>query len=207
MSISARLSRHLAVASAAAVACAAASEAAVVRWNCNLQVPTNSVGYYINVQTQQTATNGTAVPGWDLQMYTPGSSPGLTIFCNTTTALQRSTNGVFTPTNLDPGTAVNASSSWASYGGAWNLSFAAFATQPPGAFVLNSTNYFGFRFQASDGLLRYGYGRLDVGSNANNRTIAYFEWESTPGVGLVAPAPGAVALAALAGLGRSRRRR
>lgn len=207
MSISVRLSRHFVVASAAAVSCAAASEAAVVRWNCNLTVPTNNVGYYINVQTQQTATTGTAVPGWDLQMYTAGTSPGLTIFCNTTTALQRSSNGVYTPANLDPGTAVNASSQWASYGGAWNVSFASFATQPPGQWVLNSTNYFGFRFQASDGLLRYGYGRVDVGSSANVRTIAYFEWESVPGVGLVAPAPGALALAALAGLGRSRRRR
>ena len=207
MSISVRLSRHLVAASAAALSCAAASEAAVVRWNCNLQVPTNSVGYYINVQTQQTATNGTADPGWDLQMYTPGTSPGLTIFCNTTTALQRSTNGVYTPANLDPGTSVSASSSWGAYGGAFNVAFGAFASLPPGQWVLNSTNFFGFRFQASDGLLRYGYGRVDVGATANVRTIAYFEWESTPGVGLVAPAPGAVALAALAGLGRSRRRR
>lgn len=207
MSISVRLSRHFVVASAAAVACAAASEAAVVRWNCNLSVPTNSVGFYINVQTQQTATNGTAVPGWDLQMYTPGTTPGLTIFCNTTTALQRTSNGVYTPANLDMGATVNASSSWAAYGGAWAVAFGSTASQPPGQWILNTSNYFGFRFQASDGLLRYGYGRVDVGANPNVRTIAFFEWETTAGVGMVVPAPGAVALAALAGLGRSRRRR
>jgi hypothetical protein len=66
---------------------------------------------------------------------------------------------------------------------------------------------FGFRFQASDGLLRYGYGRVDVGATANVRTLAYVEWESTPGIGIQIPAPGALALAAIAGFGRSRRRR
>jgi hypothetical protein len=207
MSISVRLSRHFVAASAAAVACAAASEAAVIRWNCNLSVPTNNVGFYINVQTQQTATNGTAVPGWDFQMYTPGSSPGLTIFCNTTTALQRSSNGVFTPANLDTTATVNASSPWSAYGGAYAPVFGSTASVPPGQWVFNTSNFFGFRFQASDGLQRYGYGRIDVGANANIRTLVYVEWESTPGVGIQIPAPGALALAAIAGLGRSRRRR
>ena len=63
-----RLAKHL-VAGAAAVAIAGSANAAIVTWNCNLVIPNNIDGQYINVETQLAGSAAGLVAGWDLNPY------------------------------------------------------------------------------------------------------------------------------------------
>jgi hypothetical protein len=78
----------------------------------------------------------------------------------------------------------------------------------PGLWKENANNIFGFRFLNAQNQVRYGYGVMYIGANALERTLVSLSYETT-GLSIVAvPAPGAVALAGLAGLvGGTRRRR
>ena len=91
-------------------------------------------------------------------------------------------------------------------GDAYSAIFNTASQSGAGNWNLNSINYFGFRFAANTGAIHYGYGRMDVGANANVRTLKFIEWNETAGAAVVVPAPGALALLGLAGFGRSRRR-
>ena len=51
MRISNRFEKHIVAAAAVAMGAAAAANAAVVTWNCNLVIPNNIDGQYINVET------------------------------------------------------------------------------------------------------------------------------------------------------------
>jgi hypothetical protein len=78
----------------------------------------------------------------------------------------------------------------------------------PGLWKENANNIFGFRFLNAQNQVRYGYGVMYIGANALERRLVSLSYETT-GLSIVAvPAPGAVALAGLAGLvGGTRRRR
>ena len=83
-----------------------------------------------------------------------------------------------------------------------------------GNWVLNSSNYFGFRFVAADGLTHYGWGRFVIGASISgaDRTIAEIAYEDVAATAISVgdtgsvPAPGAIALLGLAGLAGRRRR-
>jgi hypothetical protein len=192
----ARLEKH--IAAAAAVAVAASANAAVVVWNCNLVIPANIDGLYINVEAQTSGTAGSVVAGWDINPY---SATSLTWFNATGTGMMRYP-GVTTGSagNLALNTVVGATGSYGS--GAVTVGSAA------GNWVLNASNYFGFRFIAADGLTHYGYGRMDVGAAITTRTLAFVAFESVAATSItVLPAPGALALLGVAGLAGTRRRR
>ena len=192
----ARLEKH--IAAAAAVAVAASANAAVVVWNCNLVIPANIDGLYINVEAQTSGTAGSVVAGWDINPY---SATSLTWFNATGTGMMRYP-GVTTGSagSLALGTVVGATGSYGS--GAVVVGSAA------GNWQLNAVNAFGFRFIAADGLTHYGYGRMDVGAAITTRTLAFVAFESVAATSItVVPAPGALALLGVAGLAGSRRRR
>jgi hypothetical protein len=77
----------------------------------------------------------------------------------------------------------------------------------PGLWKENANNIFGFRFLNAQNQVRYGYGVMFIGANALERTLVSLSYENT-GLSIVAvPAPGAVALAGLAGIVSGTRRR
>jgi hypothetical protein len=180
----------------AAAGIAASSNAAVVAWeNCNLVIPNNIDGLYINVESRVTGNTGGSVPGWDINPY---SATGLTFFNPSGGGIARLA-GATSPSNLPLGTEVGASST---FGGGSAL------TTGIGAWQLNAVNYFGFRFVASTGLTHYGYASFSIGSalNGTDRTITNIYFEDVAGASIVVPAPGAIALLGLAGLAGRRRR-
>ena len=193
----ARLEKH--VVAAAAVAVAASANAAVVQWDCNLVIPNNIDGLYINVETQASGSAGSGVAGWDINPY---SATSLTWFNATGTGMMRYP-GVTTGSagSLALGTVVGAAGSYGS--GAVVVGSAA------GNWKLNSDNYFGFRFVAADGLTHYGYGVFRIGASISgaDRMITQLFYESTAATSITIPAPGALALLGVAGLAGSRRRR
>ena len=200
--LSNRLAKHFAAAAAASVV-AGAANAAIVHWaNANLVIPATIDGLYINVETQASGSAGSVVAGWDINPY---SATSLTWFNATGTGMLRYP-GVTTGSagNLTLGTSVGATGSYGS--GAVTVGAAA------GNWVLNASNYFGFRFVAADGLTHYGWGRMDVGAAITTRTLAEIAYESTAATAInvgdngTVPAPGAIALLGLAGLAGRRRR-
>ena len=214
MSISYRLGRHVIAASAVLITTAGTAHAAVKRWDCNLSIPATSAGLFINVQTEVTGTTGGSVLGWDLNLYTTSpSAPSLTMYGNIGTRFMRAPFQFgYAVGNLaeeqDVGAEQFALGLFNPEGDAYSAIFNTPGQSGVGNWNLNSINYFGFRFAASTGVTHYGYARMDVGANANVRTLKYIEWNETPGAAVqVAPAPGALALLGLAGFGRSRRRR
>ena len=213
MSILNRLGRHVIAATAVAITTAGTAQAAVNRWDCNLSIPATSAGLFINVQSRATGTTGASVLGWDLNLYTTSpSAPSLTMFGNIGTRFMRAPFQFgYGVGNLeqeqDVGSAQFAQGLFNPEGEAYSAIFNTSGQSGVGNWNLNAINYFGFRFAANTGLTHYGYGRMDVGANANVRTLKFIEWNETANVAVqVIPAPGALALLGLAGFGRSRRR-
>jgi uncharacterized protein (TIGR03382 family) len=200
----ARLEKH--IAAAAAVAVAASANAAVVAWeNCNLVIPGTIDGLYINVETRATGSAGSVVAGWDINPY---SATSLTWFNATGTGMMRYP-GVTTGSagNLANGMFVGGAGTlnngFATSFGSGAVTFGSAA----GNWQLNATNIFGFRFVGGDGGTKYGYGTMAVGATNTVRTITNLYYESTTGVAIQIPAPGALALLGVAGLAGTRRRR
>jgi len=208
MNISSRIEKHFAVA-AAAVAVAGAANAAIVTWNIGAPIPNNVNGMYINIATQTTGATGSATPGWDINPYGqnelrfwasgPGSSP-----TPTSTYVRTQTSGG--PSSLAVGFVIGGTSNFV------NSTSAVISGAGVGAngWTLNSINYFGFRFNpgSTAGVVRYGYGVMQVGSTAAARTLLAIVWgDQGESVTVTAiPAPGAIALLGVAGLVSRRRR-
>ena len=197
--LSNRLVKHFGAAAAAATLVGAAN-AAVVTWNCNLVVPNNIDGQYINVEAQTFGSASGLVPGWDLNPYGT-STTAMSWFaaaapsgCVTGLGQGGTTIAV---ASLSNGTLVSAASTFGNTA----------SSVTAGGWVLNSANCFGFRFLAAAGTTHYGYGIMSVGATMGVRTLVSIDFESTAGAGIsVVPAPGAFALLGLAGFAARRRR-
>jgi len=167
------LKLELHFAATAALCLAGAASADVVAWeNCNLVIPNNIDGLYINVETRATGSAGSVVAGWDINPY---SATSLTWFNATGTGMMRFP-GVTTGSagNLADGTVVGPTGSYGS--GAVTVG------SNPGNWVLNSVNKFGFRFVAADGQTHYGWGTFQIGSSISgaDRTITNLYYETLP---------------------------
>ena len=194
MSIDIRIGGRGCAAIAVTAVITVSANAAVTRWNCNLNIPATSAGLFINVQTQVSGTTTAAVLGWDFNLYTTSqSTASLTMYGYLGTKFMRAPDQFgYWPGNLPAGTLVGPPSSWLPEGQDYSAVFS--SVGQAGNWNYNSTNYFGFKFQVSTGATHYGYGRMDVGANANIRTLKWIEWETTPQTGLpVVPAPGILA--------------
>ena len=194
--LSNRLVKHFGAAAAAAVVVGSAN-AAIVAWeNCNLVIPANFDGLYINIEAQTTGSSGGSVSGWDINPY---GATSLLFFNATGTGMMRfpgATSG--SAGSLSAGTLVSPSGSF----GSGTVVFGSGA----GQWQFNAVNLFGFRFVASGGGTKYGYGTFAIGATAADRTITNLFYESDSGVGILVPAPGALALLGVAGLVGRRRR-
>ncbi len=187
-------------AAAAAAAVVGAANAAIVTWNCNLVIPNNIDGQYINVETQVAASAAGLAAGWDLNPYGT-STTAMSWFaaatpsgCVTGLGQGGTTTAV---ASLSAGTLVSAASTFG------NIASSVTA----GGWLLNSANYFGFRFRGADALTHYGFGQMTIGATMGVRTLNFVSFETTAATGInVIPAPGAIALLGLAGLCGRRRR-
>lgn len=180
--------KHLAAA-ALSLAAGSSAHAGIVYWaNANLSVPANLNGLVINVETRATGTTAAAVPGWDLNPYNTGAI----------TWLNASGTGMLRYPGVTTGSAGRlAFNTIVGSSGSYGSGSVVFGTSA-GNWALGSSNYFGFRFTASDGLTHYGWGRMDVGSSANTRTIAELAYNDVAGapisVGMTSTGPSAVTL-------------
>ena len=197
--LSNRLVKHFGAAAAAATLVGAAN-AAVVTWNCNLVIPNNIDGQYINVETQVAGSAAGNVAGWDLNPYGT-STTAMSWFaaaapsgCVMGLGQGGTTSAV---ASLSAGTLVSAASTFGNTA----------SSVTAGGWVLNAANYFGFRFLGADALTHYGFGKMTVGATMGVRTLNFVSFETTAATGInVIPAPGAIALLGLAGLCGRRRR-
>lgn len=197
--LSNRLAKHFGAAAAAALVVGSAN-AAIVAWeNCNLIIPNNIDGLYINVEAQTFGSSGTATPGWDLNPYGT-STTAISWFGTAGNGMVQGLGQGGTTVasaSLSAGTVVSASSTFANTA----------SSVTAGGWVLNSANYFGFRFSPSAGGTRYGYGIMTIGATMGVRTLNWLYYEDTGASITVVPAPGAMALVGLAGIAARRRRR
>jgi hypothetical protein len=196
--LSNRLAKHFGAAASAALV-AGAANAAIVTWNCNLVIPNNIDGQYINVQAQTFGSAAGLVAGWDLNPYGT-STTTMSWFaaaapsgCVTGLGQGGTTIAV---ASLSVGTLVSAASTFG------NTACGVAA----GGWVLNSANYFGFRFLAAAGTTHYGFGKMTIGATMGVRTLNFVSFESVAATGINVPAPSAIALLGLAGLCGRRRR-
>jgi len=209
MSISNRLTNHFALAAVATAAVAATSNAAVVYSGVlNFVCAPTSFGVYINVETP-TVTNE-YFSNYQLNAW---GSDGFRFSSNSTGGLMRR-EGVTTGTggNLALGTSIGSPGSYsASYGNVYGTTS---ETGLLGGWTYSSENIIGFRFEAADTLIHYGWMRFAMGAedgvrNTMTRTLVDYGYESTAGASILAgavPAPGALALLGLAGFASRRRR-
>lgn len=199
-----RLETHLA-ASVAVAAAASAAQAVVITWNINQAIPANLDGLYVKIDTQQTASAGTTLSGWDVNPY---GATTLNFFASATspnpatTYVRTQASGG--PSSLAAGTVISAASTFA------NSTTAVISSGGVGAngWQLNAVNYFGFRFHNNTtNAINYGYGAIQVGATAAARTLLFIEYGNAGEAVTVVPAPGALALIGAAGLVGGRRRR
>ena len=197
--LSNRLIKHFGAAAAAATLVGAAN-AAIVTWNCNLVIPNNIDGQYINVETQVYGSAAGLAPNWDLNPYGT-STTSMSWFaaaapsgCVTGLGQGGTTVAV---ASLSLGTVVGAASTYGNTA----------SSVTAGGWMLNAANYFGFRFLGADAATHYGFGKMTLGATMGVRTLDFVSYESTGATGItVVPAPGAIALLGLAGLVGRRRR-
>jgi len=191
----------LAVATSSAIV--SSVDAAVVNWNLNLDIPATEAGLFINIEQQVYGTSPDMNAGWDLN---PNGANAL-IFGGTTAhgtwMMVDPATGWDSASSFAPGVVVGSSYQFKALPGG-NVIFG----NAPGLWKENANNIFGFRFLNAQNQVRYGYGVMYIGANALERRLVSLSYETT-GLSIVAvPAPGAVALAGLAGLvGGTRRRR
>jgi hypothetical protein len=191
----------LAVATSSAIV--SSVDAAVVNWNLNLDIPATQAGLFINIEQQLYGTSPDTNASWDLN---PSGASGL-FFGGTTDhgtwMMLAPGSGSEAAGSFNPGVVVGSSYQFKALPGG-NVIFG----NAPGLWKENANNIFGFRFLNAQNQVRYGYGVMYIGANALERRLVSLSYETT-GLSIVAvPAPGAVALAGLAGLvGGTRRRR
>ncbi len=163
----------------------------------NIPVPVSSSGVYLNVETKQYAGALTPLPvGWDVNV--SGTALNSLNFWSGSqgTVYMRAPGDFSGPDvgNLPHATLIGS-------GGSFSTSpTALFASNVMGHWNYNDENVFGFRFISGTGQIRYGWMRVQVGTDASARAIVDWAYEDT-GSSLISGAiPGPAAFSVL-GLG------
>jgi len=184
---------------AAAAWSPAAQAVVVVSSASNITVPNTTAGVYINVFSGVSNVAPASAPGWDLNPWGSPTSVQPLNFFNPAAP----TGGVYVVSvagqvaSLSVGSTVGAASTYGSGVGSPT------ATTSP--WILNATNYFGFRFNGDDGLLHYGYGTMIIGATTATRTVGSLFYESVAGASITVaaaavPEPSSAALMGAGGL-------
>ncbi|MBI1302948.1 MAG: hypothetical protein GC172_04065 [Phycisphaera sp.] len=191
---------------------ASTSHAAIVSSGpVNINIGGFPPGVFLNVLTGQVGTAFGGVPGYDVNLFGFGST--LTVSGPLVGGAQSPTGGF---ARLNNGLNIANLAGGALIGDLpdmfWQTVNAGITTtSPAGApFLLNSTNnYAGFRFLNEEtNEVHYGYLRLSIGATLATRSIIEYAYEDVGGASIFVPAPGALAMIAVAGIGgRGRRRR
>lgn len=187
-----------------------ATAAVVSSGPVNINIGGVPPGVFLNVVTGQTGTSFGGFPGYDLNLFGFGST--LTVSGPVVNGAQSPTGGF---ARLNDGLNIANLANGAVIGDLpgmfWQTVNAGITTTSPAGspFFLNSTNnYAGFRFlNENTGQVHYGYLRLSIGATLATRSIIEYGYEDVAGASIFVPAPGALALLAVAGMGRARRRR
>jgi hypothetical protein len=185
----------------------AAHAVVVVSAASNVAVPLTTQGVYINVVSGISNIAPASAPGWDINPWGSTTSTSALNFFNPTTP----TGGVYVASiagqvaNLAVGTVVGAATPLFGSGQATTTA----ASSP---WVLNATNYFGFRFIGDDTLLHYGYGTMIIGSSLQIRTVGNIWYEDAANTAITVaavpePATWALMLGGMAAAGAIVRRR
>ena len=196
------------VGTAAVLAFAPAAHAIVIQSAvANVAVPLTTAGVYINVVSGVTNAVPASVTGWDINPWGSATSTSALNFFNPTAP----TGGVYVVSvagqvaSLSLGTVVGLATPL--YG-----SGQATTTAVSSPWVLNATNYFGFRFIGDDTLLHYGYGTMIIGATLQTRTVGNLWYESVANTAITVsavpePSSWALMLGGLAMAGAIARRR
>lgn len=199
----------LCAAGAAAVALYAGSSAlAAVVYSgiVNINIPTETGGLYLNVETGQHNGPSTPAPSsWDLNL-NGSAANSINFWSGSGGATYMRAVGVSTGFNVGnlPSTAAVSSS------GSFATNMSANFGSVTGHWNYNSVNIFGFRFLSDSGGYKYGWMRVFVGANAQQRYIMDWAIETSGGSimsGIVPGPTGLMALAMGAPLFGSRRRK
>ena len=184
-------------------AAASIAHGSVIVVPVNLTIPVTPAGLYINIQTGVSSTTASGAPGWDinvggthaLNFVSPGGYNFVRLNLAPMSAGPSNVGNVFMISNMMP------SASWIA-GGSSN------------AFTIDSSaNFVGFKFVGNDSLTHFGWMQFSIGASVtgSDRKIVSYSYNTessmTPGGNsIVVPAPGALALLALAGFASRRRR-
>ena len=187
-------------------AAASIAHAAVIVVPTNLAIPVTPAGLYINIFSGISSTTASGAPGWDinvggthsLNFVSPGGYNFVRMNLAPMSAGPSNVGGSYTISNMMP------FASWIS-GGASN------------GFITNSSaNFVGFQFVGNDSLTYLGWMQFSIGASvtgSDRKIVSYaYNTESITTLGgnsivtPIIPAPGALALLALAGFASRRRR-
>ena len=182
---------------------ASIAHASIVVVPVNLAIPVTPAGLYINISTGVSSTTASGAPGWDinvggthtLNLVSPGGYNFVRLNLAPMSAGPSNVGNAFMISNMMP------SASWIAGGSS-------------DGFINNSSaNYVGFQFVGNDSLTHFGWMQFSIGASVtgSDRKIVSYSYNTessmTPGGNsIVVPAPGALALLALAGFASRRRR-
>lgn len=214
MNTQARLDRIVALSAVAAAGATVGftqnSEAAVVHsGTVNLNVPSTTAGFYLNVVTGVSAVTPGAVAGWDLN---PWSSSTFQAWANNSASpsdgvVAGGGSSTTLVDNLAVGTFVDGTATF-------SRSSASETTGSTAFLVNSSNNYIGFRFtnEANGNAVHFGWARFSFAGTlgAQPRALVEYAYEDQAGVGITVgtvPTPGTAALLALGAVGMAGRRR
>jgi hypothetical protein len=184
----------------ATAAVTSAAQGAIVSYALNTTL-SQGVNYGVNMETGTVHLG--ELTGDDLFLLAGSSSFYVLHQTVAPTSLLARYVGASTPSNMAPGFSLALSMSGASWSTGSAVTFNAGST---GAFSLNATNYVGVRFANSAGAYRYGYLALQLGATTQQCTVKGIAYEDSGGAITIVPAPGALALLAVASGMRPRRR-
>ena len=184
-------------------AAASIAHGSVIVVPVNLTIPVTPAGLYINISTGVSSTTASGAPGWDinvggthaLNFVSPGGYNFVRLNLAPMSAGPSNVGNRFMISNMMP------SASWIAGGSS-------------DGFINNSSaNYVGFQFVGNDSLTHFGWMQFSIGASVtgSDRKIVSYSYNTessmTPGGNsIVVPAPGALALLALAGFASRRRR-
>lgn len=191
--IQGRMLAAVCVASCAILCDEGQASAAIVHREVSWSVPSDGSGLHVDLEMLEAQPNALSLGGWHLRI--SGDSGLMFGTQDAGLMLYSADPGQSGPASLPLNLVVGPFSAF----GSGQVSFGTGI----GQWRIGQPNYFGFRFTSRTGELHFGWGRMDFGSSAADRTIVEIAWHQAPGVGIQVghvPAAGPLVLMGIAAL-------